>query len=58
MLTHHLQDPNCNAAELLKSGAVSFNAFGKFTKFDPNDASFNSDQRNNIIQSNKRIEEL
>ena len=26
MLTHHLQDPNCDAAQLIKSGALSLNA--------------------------------
>lgn len=45
MLTHHLQDPNCDAAQLIKSGAVTFNTFsGKFQKFDPNDASFSSER--------------
>lgn len=48
MLTHHLTDPNCDANQLLKSGAISLNAFGKFAKFDPNDASYSSEQINNI----------
>ena len=46
MLTHHLQDPNCDAAQLIKSGAVTLNALtGKYTtKYDPNDASYSSER--------------
>lgn len=60
MLTHHLQDPNCDAAQLIKSGAVSINAFtGKFSKYDPNDASFSSERpRTNLEKIEKEISRL
>ncbi|TNV84973.1 hypothetical protein FGO68_gene5910 [Halteria grandinella] len=60
MLTHHLTDPNCDANQLLKSGAISINAFGKFTtKYDMlNDGSYSSEQRNNIINQSRKMDEL
>jgi hypothetical protein len=33
MLTHHLQDPNCDAAQLIKSGAMSLNALSSGKAF-------------------------
>lgn len=56
MLTHHLTDPNCDANQLIKSGAISLNAFGKYAKFDPNDASYSSEQRNNFLTQNRKME--
>lgn len=49
MLTHHLQDPNCNIAEYIKQtgpGSISMLA-GKLAavaRGDPNDASFSSER--------------
>jgi hypothetical protein len=62
MLTHHLQDPNCDAAQLIKSGAMSINTFaGKFTKYDLNDGSFSSERaggKSNLEKIEKEISRL
>lgn len=55
MLTHHLQDPNCNISEYLKhAGGESINKLvGRMSQIaaqrngmliDPNDASFSSEK--------------
>jgi hypothetical protein len=56
MLTHHLQDPNCDATQLFKSGAIPF---GKYSKYDPNDGSFSSERpRSNMEKIEKEISHL
>lgn len=46
MLTHHLQDSNLDAAQLIKSGVVRLDALtGRFQKvFDNDDGSFSSER--------------